>query len=305
MTVRFSQLAKSSFLAILPMVLLLGVSAQANVSGKSLNTINSPKSLEYDDLIEVQVRMLDEIDLRIGLHKVEIRKKSFAFHRLKQKPAQGPAYLWMGDGEDKEVKKEKSLKLLGLGLKESVRELDLLESRRIEAQAELEWIKIQQDEFLKQKPISELDLKKKFKCERLPVFVSKSAAQNTAEKLELIQGFGLQKDAETELEWNSLGWWLSAAHEKVVACAPATVVFVGEIAGRGRVVMLDHGAGHLTVYANLNPSTLRTLKKGQKIKAGKSLGMSLDRLYFEYRRQGVAANPQKILRAESLAKVAL
>jgi len=175
--------------------------------------------------------------------------------------------------------------------------LDLLESRRIEAQAELEWTKIQQEEFLKQKPVIEQNSKVRFVCNDLPV--------NAADKVELIQGFGMQKDVETELEWNSLGWWLSTPHEEVVSCAPATVVFVGEISGRGRVVMLDHGAGHLTVYANLNPSTLRSLKKGQKIQAGQSLGMSLDRLYFEYRRQGVATNPKDVLRAESLAKVAL
>ncbi len=281
---------------------LLGVfllSAPLAIAAVSVDQEGVDASADYDKQIAVHVKFLDEIDNRIVSQKSEIREKSLMFHRFKQKPAQGPSYIWMARSSDYSERKDRSLKVLALGLKESVRDLDLLENRRIEAQAELEWIKIQQEEFLKQAPaLKNLQSDARpFYCQSLPVLED--------DKVELIQGFGMQKDAETDLEWNSLGWWLSAANEEVHSCAPATVVFVGEITGRGRVVMLDHGAGHLTVYANLNPATVRGLEKGQKIAAGKSLGISLDRLYFEYRRQGVATDPKEVLRAESLAKVAL
>lgn len=257
------------------------------------------KSKQFEEQIELQNYLLEDIDRRAAAYKAEIKEKTLLFYKLKKRPARGPMYLWMSEDKGRQSQQQKGLKLLELALKEKIRELDLLETRRVEAQAELEWIHIQQEEFQKNLQSDGTFLASQttpnFECELLPLIREGS--------VDLLQGFGLQRDPETDLEWNSLGWWFAAEQAEARACAPATVAFVGEISGRGRVVMLDHGGGHLTVYANLNPELRNTLKKGARVRAGQVLGSSLDRLYFEYRRAGIATHPKMVLTASALKHV--
>lgn len=257
------------------------------------------KSQRFEEQIEVQNYLLEDIDKRAASYRIEIKEKTLLFYKLKKRPSQGPMYLWMSEDKARQTQQEKGLKLLELSLKEKLRELDLLETRRVEAQAELEWIRIQQEEFQKNLQSDGTLLASQtstnFRCQLLPLEREGS--------VDLLQGFGLQKDPETDLEWNSLGWWFAAEQAEARACAPATVAFVGEISGRGRVVMLDHGGGHLTVYANLNPELRNTLRKGSRVRTGQVLGSSLDRLYFEYRRAGIATHPKQVLTASALKQV--
>lgn len=286
-------------LSLVFLVLSLGVTAHASPDASKLSAIAEEKSKQFEEQIALQNYLLEDIDRRAIAYRTEIKEKTLLFYKLKKRPAEGPKYLWMGEDKGRRSQQEKGFKLLELSLKEKLRELDMLESRRVEAQAELEWIRIQQDEFQKSLKSDGTFLSSQtttnFRCDLLPL--------NRQESVELIQGFGPQRDVETDLEWNSLGWWFAAEQSEARACAGATVAFVGEISGRGRVVMLDHGGGHLTVYANLNPEVRNTLRKGSRIRAGQLLGTSLDRLYFEYRRAGIATNPKNVLKASTLKKV--
>jgi septal ring factor EnvC (AmiA/AmiB activator) len=71
-------------------------------------------------------------------------------------------------------------------------------------------------------------------------------------------------------------------------------------------VMVDHGDGNMTLYANLSSETATNgLTKGQKIKAGTFLGNALDRFYFEVRQAGNALDPRMALAPSEVAKIAL
>jgi len=261
---------------------------------------SSKHDSEIESQIDKQKVLLVQIDEILLKNKNQLRRKTEAFYQIQQKPSQGPLHMWQKSDNSSAQRKELALKMMGLALRESVKDLEVLENRRLEAQAELEWLHIQKDElsrntFMSSEP--RLLGRKSFQCRVLPL--------TSESNLEVSQGFGPQKDLETGIQWNSLGWWIPAIQSEVKACDSGRVVFVGEISGRGRVVMLDHGAGHLTVYANLNPDSAKLIKKGQKVEVGMPLGLSLDRVYFEYRDQGTASDPKNILRSDLLSRVSL
>jgi septal ring factor EnvC (AmiA/AmiB activator) len=83
--------------------------------------------------------------------------------------------------------------------------------------------------------------------------------------------------------------------EVVKVIFPGKVVFAEWFKGYGRVVIVNHGEGYHTVYANLNDIFL---KKGDIIKRGGSIGivgesgtLSAPGLYFEVRYKGKPLNP--------------
>jgi murein DD-endopeptidase MepM/ murein hydrolase activator NlpD len=274
------------------------INVQASAEAETIQEAIQIDSI--DEQIEKQKLLLSQIDEVIRKSKLQLRRKSEAYYQVQLKSSHGPLYVWQNVDESGSRRKEIALKMMGLALREGVKELDVLENRRLEAQAELEWLNIQKEEILNTELLAaskSSTVSKKFTCRVLPV----SADQ----KIELSQGFGPQKDAETGIQWNSLGWWISAIQSEVKACESGRVVFVGDISGRGRVVMLDHGAGHLTVYANLNPDSAKLLKKGQRVEAGEVLGFSRDRVYFEFRDQGTASDPKNILRPDLLSRLSL
>jgi murein DD-endopeptidase MepM/ murein hydrolase activator NlpD len=68
-------------------------------------------------------------------------------------------------------------------------------------------------------------------------------------------------------------------------------------------VILDHGDGALTVYANLmDGSKIAPPAVGTRVRTGTLLGQSLDRFYFEVRLGADAINPRKVLAASQLSQ---
>jgi septal ring factor EnvC (AmiA/AmiB activator) len=266
------------------------LSALASVAAHAAATVT--------EQIPVQEELVSQIDSKINEFKTKLRERTLSLHKLQQLPDQGPLYIWQNQNPNAGRQRDMALRMASLSLKEGLKELDALENRRLEAQAELEWLRIQQEELsASASSVPDSVPAKVFHCRLLPV-----ASQQ--QKPEVLQDYGRQKDSGTGLEWNSLGWWISAIGSDVRACDTGRVVFVGDISGRGRVVMLDHGSGNLTVYANLDPISVKNLQKGARVEAGSQLGRSNDRLYFEYRVKGVATNPREALRPELVEQIA-
>jgi septal ring factor EnvC (AmiA/AmiB activator) len=282
------------------LALLVGnsvVHAAVDTASAGAPTVTTPATSTQ---IPLQEELLAQIDAKIGAFKTRLRERTLSIHKLQQIPEQGPLYAWQTNDQSAGQRRDLALRMAALSLKEGLKELDALENRRLEAQAELEWLKIQAEEIEPSAAANDLNaVVRSFRCRVLPV------ASSSEQKPEVLQGFGRQKDSGTGLVWNSLGWWLSAIGAEVRACDSGRVVFVGEISGRGRVVMLDHGSGHLTVYANLDAQSARNLQRGSRVEVGTSLGRSVDRLYFEYRSKGVATDPREALRPELVEQISL
>ncbi|MEK7382458.1 MAG: peptidoglycan DD-metalloendopeptidase family protein [Elusimicrobiota bacterium] len=117
----------------------------------------------------------------------------------------------------------------------------------------------------------------------------------------VLRGFGREKDAE-------LGTWTvhqgiliaSDIPAAVAAVSAGRVIFAGPFRSYGRVVILDHGGGFLSVYGGLG-EILKT--KGSDVRAGETIahgGDSQDgpggRVYLEIRRGTQALDPRAWLR---------
>ena len=207
------------------------------------------------------------------------------------------SFVWQDQPESFQRRK-KLERMLEMSIREELRELEQLSFQEADLRAELEWVRLRMREASEEKPLAPIKAGN-FRCDDLPV----SPAEGKA--LSLLQDFGSRKDPDTGIEWRSLGWWLGQTGREVHACAPGTVVFVGKVQGRGRVIVLDHGDGGMTLYANLNDDPDLSFRKGEVVKAGRLLGTPRDKVYFEARRNGTAVNPREILPAANLAKVGL
>ncbi len=83
----------------------------------------------------------------------------------------------------------------------------------------------------------------------------------------------------------------------VVAPYAGTVVFVGDIPGFGRLIILEHPPRHHTVYGNLHKTRVA---KGEKVKRNQVIATihsdlpekELPYLYFELREDRIAINPK-------------
>ena len=81
----------------------------------------------------------------------------------------------------------------------------------------------------------------------------------------------------------------------VVACAKCQVVFSAWLRGFGNYIIVDHGDGYLSIYAN-NESLYKSV--GDKVTRGETIasvgntgGEERPGLYFELRRNGQPFNP--------------
>ncbi len=99
-------------------------------------------------------------------------------------------------------------------------------------------------------------------------------------------------------------WWANTFGALVRACAPGEVVMSEFVEGRGFVVGVRHNARDITLYGNLDASSLKSLKTGVKIPEGAPLGFALERFYFETRRGSEAVDPDEIVGQESDVKTA-
>ena len=287
------------FCARLALVCAVGLTTPILRAAVSDADVNELKNSEQE-----QELRLKAVRKRVEVLSKTVREKAKAFHSLKNNSGVA-SFVW----EDDELAQQKNQKLermLQVTIREDLKEVQNLESQEGDLRAELEWIRVRLAEALA-RPAAEESPKAdthasnadSFHCQDLPV----EAAEGKS--LSLIQDFGVRKDADTGIEWRSLGWWIGRTGRLVKACASGTVVFSGRVPGRGRVVVLDHGLGGMTLYANLNEDNEYVFKKGDQLKAGTILGSPRDKLYFEARRNGSAVNPRDVLPAPHLAKSGL
>ena len=105
----------------------------------------------------------------------------------------------------------------------------------------------------------------------------------------VIAEFGSQVHPRYKTRTNNLGIDIKAgpgAQAQVVA--PGRVVYADQFMGYGNLVIVDHGAGFYTLYANLDEMTV---KVGTDVAAGARVGTATDYLHFEIRKDGRPVNP--------------
>lgn len=244
-----------------------------------------------------RLRLIDE---KIQQSQGNLREKARIFHSLSH-GASPTQFAW----QEESVAPQKRLRfrdLLKLAMRENIREIEALQEQRKDVNAEREWLQIQMSELIKiaSLPVDSKSPKAKadFHCGSFPLQVAGDGQAS------LVQDFGSKKDSETGLEWRSLGWWFTGAGKDIVSCASGKVVYSGSVSGRGRVLMVDHGAGVMTLYANLSEESGEVrFRKGDRIKAAQSLGAPRERFYFEVRQNGVAVNPRVVLSTQNLSNL--
>lgn len=95
--------------------------------------------------------------------------------------------------------------------------------------------------------------------------------------------------------WSGLQPWLTfdcPADAEVRASAPGTVTAVSPLSSGRYGVLVDHGEGVETLYAQLDAVTVST---GDAVSRGDALGASSGSVYFEYRKNGESTDPAALL----------
>ena len=112
----------------------------------------------------------------------------------------------------------------------------------------------------------------------------------------LIGRFGSQNQLGVTAQGLS---WRTAAGAAVVAPADGRVAFTGPYRTYGRIVIIEHGGGVLSLLAGLASASVAA---GQTVRAGGVIGRMGEAdptLYFEVRSGGVPVNPRPWLRKSS------
>jgi septal ring factor EnvC (AmiA/AmiB activator) len=105
----------------------------------------------------------------------------------------------------------------------------------------------------------------------------------------VIAAFGSQVHPRYKTKTSNLGIDIKAEPSAVVrAVAPGRVAYADQFMGYGNLVIVDHGGGFYTLYANLTDMTARV---GEEVAAGASVGTVSDYLHFEIRKDGKSVNP--------------
>ena len=112
---------------------------------------------------------------------------------------------------------------------------------------------------------------------------------------ELVNQYGEARE-ETGVQWKGL-FIRSTTGETVHAIADGRVVYADWLRGFGNLLILDHGGGFMSLYAN-NEGLLRqvgeTVRSGDPVASvGTSGGHQESGLYFELRRDGKPFDPMK------------
>jgi len=120
----------------------------------------------------------------------------------------------------------------------------------------------------------------------------------------LTQLFGKTRNREFNATVESAGVQIRAAHgAPVKAVAPGRVRYADWFQGYGKLVILDHGRGYYSLYAqasDLFVSPGDTVKAGQVIASVGDTGSLVgDSLYFDGRKDGLPRNPLLFLRTKS------
>ncbi len=117
----------------------------------------------------------------------------------------------------------------------------------------------------------------------------------------LIRKFGVVVDKDSRAEIVSNGIELRAEEgAPIVAVADGRIAHVGWMRGFGQVVIVDHGAGHHTISAHIQRSSVA---RGDEVKRGQTIAFVGDtestngpKLYFELRENGRPRDPMPHLR---------
>lgn len=249
--------------------------------------------LESEETIQ---KAIVEVEGSTERLKLEVQKKALVIHRYNE-GSRGATFLWE-DENSVQKSRDSLLKLSHAEMKSLLRQLEILSLRKEVLKGDLELLRLRNEEILAENRKAADQAKALKDRERLKKnsFVCESnVVEPLQEKVKVVEPFGLHRDKETGLQWKNSGLWLTDMNEQVRACSSGTVLFSGKIAGRGRVVMVDHGAGSMTLYANLNDDASVKLTRGDRVQAGSVVGTVGEKLFFEVRRAGVALNPEKAL----------
>jgi septal ring factor EnvC (AmiA/AmiB activator) len=99
--------------------------------------------------------------------------------------------------------------------------------------------------------------------------------------------------------WHGL-FWSAPEGASVHAIADGVVAFADWLRGYGQLVILDHGQGLLTIYANLDAPLVavgETVRKGETIgRVGRTEHFATSGLYFELRKGGKPVDPRPWLK---------
>jgi murein hydrolase activator len=105
----------------------------------------------------------------------------------------------------------------------------------------------------------------------------------------VIAGFGSQVHPRYKTRTNNLGIDIKAGPDaQVQSVAAGRVVYADQFMGYGNLVIVDHGAGFYTLYANLDEMSA---KVGTGVSGGVQVGTAGDYLHFEIRKDGKSVNP--------------
>ncbi len=105
----------------------------------------------------------------------------------------------------------------------------------------------------------------------------------------IIATFGSKLHPRYKTKTSNLGIDIRAAPSSPVrAVADGRVAYADQFLGYGNLVIVDHGGGFYTLYANLTEMTARV---GNEVTAGTRLGAAGDYLHFEIRKDGKPVNP--------------
>jgi len=238
---------------------------------------------------------LDDVERSILEIRGKLQKTGLAYYRLKNS-AGTMNYLWENESLEKLAKK-KLLKYSELEIKSLLRQFEVFETRKEELIGDLELLKLREEEnktaeeAIRSKALnlSKVQMNKAladFSCAEI-------FAESDQDKLFVERSFGNQSDKETGLSWHNSGWWLKGLKAQIRACSKGHVIFSGKITGRGRVLLLEHGSGRMSLYANMSEEGLVNLTKGAFVEAGTVLGKSSDKFFFEIRENGNAIDPKR------------
>lgn len=139
-----------------------------------------------------------------------------------------------------------------------------------------------------------------FKCSHFPI---KNEDSGTLEKLFSFGDFVNPMLGQSSAKTQGI-WWGNTFGTLVRACAAGEIILSEFVEGRGHVVAIRHNSRDITLYGNLDASSLKNLKTGTKVPEGAPLGFALERFYFEARRGTEAINPEEIVGQESDVKTA-
>jgi len=110
----------------------------------------------------------------------------------------------------------------------------------------------------------------------------------------IIAAFGSQVHPRYKTKTSNLGIDIKAGPSAAVsAVADGRVAYADQFLGYGNLVIVDHGGGFYTLYANLNEMSAQV---GTEVTAGTKVGTASDYVHFEIRKDGKAVNPMDWLK---------